>query len=109
LRDRYVLRAIAVERLLHFLVLSALAAAVFLFASNRAVLNADFTRALKYVQGRLGGPIIDTNHGIVHDVQRLFAFSITNLYLAGTAIAAYALLEGSRRPGCGSDGAGPST
>jgi hypothetical protein len=44
-----VLRAIAVEWLLHFLVLSALAAAVFLFASNRAVLNADFTRALKYV------------------------------------------------------------
>jgi uncharacterized membrane protein (DUF2068 family) len=94
LRDRYVLRLVAVERLLHFVVLSALAAAVFLFASNRTALNTDFTRALKYVQGGLGGPITTTNHGIVHDLQRLFAFSITNLYLAGAAIAAYALIEG---------------
>jgi uncharacterized membrane protein (DUF2068 family) len=94
LRDRYVLRLVAVERLLHFLALSALAAAVLLFASNKAALNADFTRALTYVQGGLGGPITTTNHGIVHDLQRLFAFSITNLYLAGAAIAAYALIEG---------------
>ena len=94
LRDRYVLRLVALERLLHFLALSALAAAVFLFASNRAALNADFTRVLKYVQGGLGGPINDTNHGIVGDVRRLFAFSLTNLYLAGTAIPVYALMEG---------------
>jgi uncharacterized membrane protein (DUF2068 family) len=94
LRDRYVLRLVAVERMLHFLALSALAAAVFLFASNKTALNTDFTRALKYVQGGLGGPITTTNHGIVHDLQRLFAFSITNLYLAGAAIAAYALIEG---------------
>ena len=94
LRDRYVLRLIAVDRMLHFLVLSALAAAIFLFASNRAALNADFTRALKYVQGAMGGPINNTNHGIVHDLQRLFAFNLTNLYLAGAAVAAYALLEG---------------
>src|SRR5579862_2835340 len=36
LRDRYVLRLIAIDRALHFLILSALAAAVFLFASDRA-------------------------------------------------------------------------
>jgi uncharacterized membrane protein (DUF2068 family) len=94
LRDRYVLRLVAVERLLHFLVLSALAAAVFLFASNKIALDADFTKVLKYMQGGLGGPITDTNHGIVHDLQRLFSFSITNLYWAATAIAAYAVLEG---------------
>jgi uncharacterized membrane protein (DUF2068 family) len=94
LRDRYVLRLVALDRLLHFLVLSALAAAIFLFASNRVALNADFTRVLKYVQGGLGGPINDTNHGIVADLQHLFAFSLTNLYLAGTAVAAYALMEG---------------
>jgi uncharacterized membrane protein (DUF2068 family) len=99
LRDRYVLRLVALDRLLHFLVLSALAAAIFLFASNRAALNADFTRILKYVQGGLGGPVNDTNHGIVHDLQRLFAFSISNLYLAGTAVAVYALLEGTEAVG----------
>jgi uncharacterized membrane protein (DUF2068 family) len=94
LRDRYVLRLVALERVLHFVVLSALAAAVFLFASNRAALDADFTRVLKYVQAGLGGPMTDTNQGIVHDLQRLFGFSITDLYLAGAAIAAYAILEG---------------
>jgi hypothetical protein len=59
LRDRYVLRLIALDRLAHFLVLSALAAALFLFASNKAALNADFTRILKDLQGGLGGPVND--------------------------------------------------
>ena len=94
LRDRYVLRLIAVDRALHFLILSALAAAVFLFADNRAALNAEFTRILNDLQGGVGGPMTNSTRGIVHDLQRLFAVSITNLYLAGAAIAAYAGLEG---------------
>jgi uncharacterized membrane protein (DUF2068 family) len=94
LRDRYILRLIALDRLIHFLVLSALAAGVFLFASNKAALDADFTRILKDLQGALGGPVNNTGHGVVHDLQRLFAVSVTNLYLAGVAIAAYAGLEG---------------
>ena len=94
LRDRYVLRLVALDRVLHFLVLSALAAAVFLFASNRAALDADFTKILNYIQGGLGGPLTSSNHGIVHDLQRLFAFNIANLYWVGVAIAAYALMEG---------------
>jgi uncharacterized membrane protein (DUF2068 family) len=99
LRDKYVLRLVALERLLHFLILSALAAAVFLFASNRAALNADFTRVLNDMQGGVGGPITDTPHGIVSDLQHLFSFSIANLYLAGAAIAAYALMEGVEAAG----------
>jgi uncharacterized membrane protein (DUF2068 family) len=94
LRDRYVLRLIAIERVLHFLVLSALAAAVLLFASNKAALNADFTRILRDLQGGLGGPLVTSRQGVVHDLNRLFAVSITNLYLAGVAIAAYGALEG---------------
>jgi uncharacterized membrane protein (DUF2068 family) len=94
LRDRYVLRLIAIDRVLHFLVLSALAAAVFLFAGNKAALDADFTRILHDLQGGLGGPMAGSRHGIVHDLQRLFAVQVKNLYLVGTAIAAYAVLEG---------------
>src|SRR6266576_4956329 len=94
LRDRYVLRLIAVDRLLHFLILSALAAAVFLFASDRAALNAEFSRILNDLQGGVGGPLSNSRHGIVHDLQYLFAVNIKNLYLVGAAIAAYALLEG---------------
>ena len=94
LRDRYVLRLIAIDRMLHFLILSALAAAVFLFAGNKAALNADFTRILHDLQGGVGGPMASSRQGVVHDLQRLFAVSIRNLYLVGAAIAAYALLEG---------------
>src|SRR6516162_7841203 len=94
LRDRYVLRLIAVDRALHFLILSALAAAVFLFADNRDALDAEFTRILNDLQGGVGGPMTNSGRGIVHDLRTLFAVSITNLYLAGVAIAAYAGLEG---------------
>ena len=94
LRDRYVLRLIAVDRAFHFLVLSALAAAIFLFASDRAALDAEFTRILNDLQGGAGGPMRTGRHGIVHDLQYLFSVNITNLYLVGAAVAAYALLEG---------------
>jgi len=99
LRDRYVLRLIALDRMLHFLVLTVLAAGLFLFAHNRAVLNADFTRILKNLQGGLGGPVNNSNHGILHDLRRLFAVSITNLYLVAAAAAAYAALEGTEAVG----------
>src|ERR1700742_1105673 len=94
LRDKYVLRVIAVDRLIHFLVLSALAAAIFLFASDKVALNADFTKVLNDLQGGLGGPVNRSNHGVVHDLQRLFAISTNNLYLVGIGVAAYACLEG---------------
>jgi uncharacterized membrane protein (DUF2068 family) len=99
LRDRYVLRLIAIERVIHFVVLSALAAAIFLFASNKAALNADFTKILNDLQGGLSGSVTNSNHGIVHDLHDLFAISIANLYVAGTAVAAYALLEGTEAVG----------
>ena len=94
LRDRYVLRLIALDRFIHFLVLAALAAAVFLFANDRVALNAEFTRILNDLQGGVGGPMRNSNHGIIFDLRRLFAVRIQNLYLVGTAIAAYAVLEG---------------
>jgi uncharacterized membrane protein (DUF2068 family) len=98
LRDKYVLRVIAVDRLIHFLVLSALAAAIFLFASNKAALNADFTKILNDLQGGLGGPV-NSAHGIVRELQRLFAVSTSNLYLLGAAVAVYAALEGTEAVG----------
>src|SRR3984885_7149498 len=106
LRDRYVLRLIAIDRILHFLVLSALAAAVFLFAGNKAALNADFTRILHDLQGGLGGPMVSRREGgrggpmarsprvTVRALQRLFAVQLRSLSLLGVAIAAYAALEG---------------
>jgi uncharacterized membrane protein (DUF2068 family) len=99
LRDHYVLRLIALDRLLHFLTLTALAVALFLFARNRAMLNADFTRILKDLQGGFGGPVNNSPHGIVHDLQRLFAVSLNDIYLVAAATAAYAALEGTEAVG----------
>jgi uncharacterized membrane protein (DUF2068 family) len=99
LRDRYVLRLIALERVVHFLVFGSLAAAVLLFANNRAALNAEFTRVLDDLQGGLGGSVVSSNQGIVQDLRRLFAVNITSLYLVGVAIAAYAVLEGTEAVG----------
>jgi uncharacterized membrane protein (DUF2068 family) len=98
LRDRYVLRLIALDRMLHFLALSALSVALILFAHNRAKLTADFTRILD-LQGGLGGPVNNSSHGIVRDLRRLFAVNIANLYLVAAATAAYAALEGAEAVG----------
>jgi len=99
LRDRYVLRVIAVDRLIHFLVLSALAAAIFLFADNKVALNAEFTQILKDLQGGVGGPVNNTKHGLLFDLRRLFAVSTANLYMLGIAVTAYAVLEGVEAAG----------
>jgi uncharacterized membrane protein (DUF2068 family) len=99
LRDRYVLRLIALDRALHFLVLTALAVAIFLFAHNKAMLDAEFTRILKDLQGGLGGPVASSGHGIVHDLWRLFAVSTGSLYLVGAGAAVYAAMEGTEAIG----------
>jgi len=94
LRDRYVLRLIALERVVHFVVLGALAAAILLFAGNRAALNQEFTRVLKDLQGGLGGPVVNSNEGLIRELRSLFLINITSLYLVGVALAAYAVMEG---------------
>ena len=47
----------------------------------------------------MSGSVTNSNHGIVHDLHNLFAISIANLYVAGTAVAAYAVLEGTEAVG----------
>lgn len=89
LRDRYVLRVIAVERAFHVLALGALAVAIFLFAANRRYLHHEYTRILAALQGGLGGPVVSAHSGVVSDINRLFALSTAELYLAGAAVAVY--------------------
>src|SRR6201996_2776885 len=94
LRDRYVLRLIAIDRALHCVVLILLAVAVFLFAASKAVLYQDFMRIVTSLQGGMGGPVNTTAGGAVRALTRLFAISIHSLTLTGVALAGYALLEG---------------
>lgn len=92
LRDRYVLRAIAVERALHVLALGLLTVAIFAFAGNRDLLHHDYTRVLADLQGGLGGPVIGRRSAVVSDLNRLFALSELELYLAGLALAGYTVV-----------------
>ena len=94
LRDRYVLRLIALDRVVHFLVLGVLAAAVFLFAVNRDALSQTFYRILDAVQGGVGGPSGESGNGVLGELQKAFVARPSTLWLVGVVIAAYALLEG---------------
>lgn len=97
LRDRFVLRLIAVDRFVHFLVIGALAVGIFLFAHDEVRLRADWARILNRLQGGVGGPIVDTSNGWLQDVDRLFAVPADTLLVYGAAVAGYAvinLLEG---------------
>ncbi len=91
LRDRYVLRLIAVERSLHVLVLSALALAVFLFIGHRKTLRHDYVAIINGLFGASGGP--DAKKGLLGDFRHLFVISPAHLYDIGFLLVAYATLE----------------
>jgi uncharacterized membrane protein (DUF2068 family) len=96
LRDRIVLRLIAVDRLVHFIVLGLLGVGVLAFAANRNTLRDAFYRVLTAIQGGVaGGPVQTTGHvGILHDLDRLFTLRTGTLKEVGIALLAYAALEG---------------
>jgi Predicted membrane protein (DUF2127) len=94
LRDRVVLRIIAIDRAIHFVFLGALAVAVFLFAANELRLRRVFYRVVEAVYGTSGGPSGGHHHGLVGSLEHLFTLSSTQLYVVAAAAAAYAVLEG---------------
>jgi uncharacterized membrane protein (DUF2068 family) len=96
LRDRFVLRLIAVDRAFHFLVLGLLGVAVLLFAADRQSLRHAFFRVLTDLQGGVGGgPVQNTGHvGILHELDKLFTLRTGTLKAVGFALIGYAVLEG---------------
>ena len=99
LRERYVLRVIAVDRVIHCVVLAALAAAVFVFAADKATLQQDFVRFVTALQASVGGPSATTSGGVEGELTRLFAISMRNLQITGVVLTAYAILEGTEAVG----------
>jgi uncharacterized membrane protein (DUF2068 family) len=95
LRDRIVLRVIAIDRALHCVILIALAVAVFLIASHEAQLREDFYRVLADVQGGVGGgPLQSSHHGVVGRLDELFSLDRGTLNLVGAGLAVLAVIEG---------------
>jgi len=95
LRDKVVLRVIAVDRAFHFVVLGLLGLAVLLLAANKASLSGTFYKVMADV-GRTagGGPIQTDKAGLPGELYKLFSLKTSTLHLAGAAFLAYALLEG---------------
>jgi uncharacterized membrane protein (DUF2068 family) len=94
LRDRVVLRLIALDRAVHFVVLGLLSVAVFLFASHELRLRHVFYRVANAVQGGAGGPTHTASDGFFGSLEHVFTLRSTTLYAVAIAAAAYALLEG---------------
>ncbi len=96
LRDKIVLRLIALDRAIHFLVLGSLAVLAFVLASHREQMTRLVTRLNTLFFGtHTGRP----THGLTHEIERLLTLNVTIFRLVGAAAGAYALLEGAEAYG----------
>ena len=93
LRDKIVLRVIAVNRALHFVVLGAIAALIFLFASHRDALRSRAYRVIVDLQTGAGGGH-PPKHGVLHQIERGFSLQSDTIKLVGAVFAVYAAVEG---------------
>jgi uncharacterized membrane protein (DUF2068 family) len=91
LRDRYILRLIAIDRAVHVLVLGTLAVALFMFAQHDASLHRDYVAIMNDLSG--GNPGEKQARGILGYFGRAFNFSPHRLVQLGFAVTAYGALE----------------
>jgi uncharacterized membrane protein (DUF2068 family) len=98
LRDKIVLRLIAIDRAVHFLLLGSLAVLAFVLASHRVKLTHLVARLNVLFFGTRTGAIAP-RHGFTHELERLLTLNVTTFRLIGVAAAAYALLEGAEAYG----------
>jgi uncharacterized membrane protein (DUF2068 family) len=94
LRDRVVLRLIAIDRAFHMVVLAGLAALVFVFAADRATLRPTFYKVLADLQGGVVSGQAHAKTGLLHDLDSAFTTSSSHLHLLASVLLAYGLLEG---------------
>lgn len=93
LRDKLVLRLIALDKALHFVLLGVLSIAVFLVADNETDLRDRFYAILGAIHGGTGGPTHQSNGGFVHRIDDLLSLPPGRLHLIGAVLAAYAVLQ----------------
>ncbi len=97
LRDRYVLRLIAIDRAIHVIVLTLLAVVLFTFASHDTSLRHDYTNIMNDLSG--GDPGGAQLRGILGYLRRAFEYSPRHLVHLGLVVTAYAALEATEMVG----------
>jgi uncharacterized membrane protein (DUF2068 family) len=93
LRDKIVLRLIAVNRALHFVGLALLAIAILLFAANRTDLRDTVLRVTADITGE-SATGRGSSHGITHRLDELFSLRSSRLHLFAAIAIVYACVEG---------------
>jgi uncharacterized membrane protein (DUF2068 family) len=94
LREKIVLRLIAIDRAFHFIVLFALGVLVLVFAADRQTLRATFFKVIADLQGAVVSVKPHSSHGLIHDLETGFTTSSSNLHLLGAVLFAYGIIEG---------------
>jgi uncharacterized membrane protein (DUF2068 family) len=97
LRDRYVLRLIAVDRAIHVIVLTGLAVALFTFAAHDQALHHDYQNIMNDLAG--GTPGASQARGLLGYFGRAFKYSPAHLRILGFVLLAFAALEASEMVG----------
>ncbi|HEY5024630.1 MAG TPA: DUF2127 domain-containing protein [Acidimicrobiales bacterium] len=87
LRDRYVLRLIALDRAVHVVLLASLAFVIFFFVGNHAALQRDYNQIIQ----AFGGP--SKAHPFLGRFRHYFTITPRHLDEAGAGVAAFAALE----------------
>jgi uncharacterized membrane protein (DUF2068 family) len=95
LRDKIVLRLIAVNRALHFVGLALLGIAILLFSANRADLRDIVLRVIADVTGESStGAGAVNGRGLTHRIDELFTLRSSRLHLFAAIALVYAVVEG---------------
>jgi uncharacterized membrane protein (DUF2068 family) len=94
LRDKIVLRLIAVNRALHFLVLGLIGGLILFFASHRNDLRGPFYRVLADLQTGASSDRPGASHGLLHEIERAFSLRSETIKLVGAVFLVYAAVEG---------------
>jgi uncharacterized membrane protein (DUF2068 family) len=93
LRDKIVLRLIAINRAVHFVVLGLLGIAILLFASQRESFRDRFYRVVTDLQGGVAGTG-RVHHGVLGEIDKAFTLQSSRLHLFAAIVLVYAAIEG---------------
>jgi len=94
LRDKLVLRLIAIDRAFHFVVLVGLGVLVLVFAAHRDTLRQTFYKVVADLQGGVVASQSHAAHGLLHELDNAFTTSSSHLHLLASALLVYGVVEG---------------
>ena len=99
LRDKIVLRAIAIDRGFHLVALWALGVLVLLFSADRATLRQTFYKVVADLQGGTVSGQAHARGGLLHELDNLFTTSSSHLHRLAAVLLIYGAVEGIEAAG----------